>query len=75
MIMLETLGKVSAQELRLTVKQNTNFQYHNLWAKNSMLVPWAIKVHTKHKGPGFHHDRCVIVQMAAFGFVIICSDV
>lgn len=30
MITLEIPGKMSAQELRLTVKQNTNFQYQNL---------------------------------------------
>jgi len=30
MIILETPGKMSAQELRLTVKQKTDFQYYNL---------------------------------------------
>lgn len=37
--MLETPGKMLAQELSLTVKQNPDFQYYNLWAKISMLVP------------------------------------
>lgn len=73
--MLETPGKMLAQELSLTVKQNPDFQYYNLWAKISMPVPQAIKAHTKHKGSGFHPNRCVIEKMATFGFVIICSDV
>lgn len=38
--MLETPGKTSAQELRLTVKQKKpDFQYYNLWAKISMPAP------------------------------------
>lgn len=38
-IMLEMPGKMSVQELRLTVEQKPDFQYYNLWAKISMPVP------------------------------------